>query len=104
MSETLTFLLAGTAGFLLGIFFFGGLWWTVRKGVLSPRPALWFLGSTLLRMGVAIVGFYFVGGEQWQRWLGCIIGFVAARFIVLRLTRPLIEHHSASTKEAHHAP
>ena len=37
------------AGALLGAFFFGGLWWTVQKGVTSEQPALWFLGSLLLR-------------------------------------------------------
>ena len=37
------------AGALLGVFFFGGLWWTVQKGVASERPAFWFLGSLLVR-------------------------------------------------------
>ena len=36
-------------GLVLGGVFFGGLWWTVQKGFASPRPALWFLGSLLLR-------------------------------------------------------
>ena len=39
------------AGLVLGAIFFGGLWWTVRKGLSSQQPALWFLGSMLLRMG-----------------------------------------------------
>ena len=104
MNEPLTLILAGVAGLFLGAIFFGGLWWTVRKGVSSPRPALWFLGSLLLRMGVALAGFYFVGGDQWQRLLGCLIGFVVARFLVLWLTRPPIELHHCPAKEASHAP
>ena len=52
MNETLGLALALVAGVLLGAFFFGGLWWTVRKGVSSERPALWFFGSLLLRMSV----------------------------------------------------
>ena len=40
----------GWRGGLLGTMFFGGLWWTVRTGVSSQRPALWFLGSLVLRM------------------------------------------------------
>jgi hypothetical protein len=32
MNETVILVLAGSAGVLLGVFFFGGLWWTVRKG------------------------------------------------------------------------
>ena len=49
MSDTLALALAFLAGALLGVFFFGGLWWTVQKGVASETPALWFLGSLLLR-------------------------------------------------------
>lgn len=104
MNETLTIILAGAAGLCLGAIFFGGLWWTVRKGVSSPRPALWFLGSLLLRMGVALAGFYFVGGGQWQRLLGCLIGFVVARFVVLWLTRPPVESNASIAKEVSDAP
>ena len=104
MNEPLTLILAGVAGLFLGAIFFGGLWWTVRKGVSSPRPALWFLGSLLLRMSVVLAGFYFVGGGQWQRLVGCLVGFVVARFLVLWLTRPPIQLHHSSAKEASHAP
>ena len=47
MNETLSLVLALVAGVLLGAIFFGGLWWTVRKGVSSKQPALWFFGSLL---------------------------------------------------------
>ncbi len=76
------------AGLLLGAFFFGGLWWTVIRAVSSQRPALWFFGSILLRMSITLVGFYFVGGENWKRWLLCLLGFVLARFAVTWLTGP----------------
>ena len=52
MNETLALALALAAGVLLGAIFFGGLWWTVRKGVSSEQPALWFFGSLLLRMSI----------------------------------------------------
>ena len=67
------------AGLLLGAFFFGGLWWTIIRGVSSQRPAFWFFGSMLLRMSLILAGFYFVGGENWERWLPCLLGFVLAR-------------------------
>ncbi len=51
------------AGLLLGAFFFGGLWWTVTRGVSSQRPALWFFASMLLRMSLTLAGFYFVGRD-----------------------------------------
>jgi F1F0 ATPase subunit 2 len=75
------------AGLLLGAFFFGGLWWTVIKGVSSQRPALWFFGSMLLRMNVTLAGFYFVARESWKLWLPCLLGFVLAR-VVVQLTLP----------------
>jgi len=88
MSESLILGLAGLAGAGLGLFFFGGLWWTTRRGALSSRPALWFLGSALLRMGVALAGFYFVGGNVWPRWVACLIGFIVTRLLVTRLGLP----------------
>ncbi len=104
MNETLMLVLAGVTGLVLGAVFFGGLWWTVRKGVSSPRPAVWFLGSTLLRMSIVLAGFYFVGRGHWDRMLVCLVGFVIARFIVMRFTRTPIEHVSSRAKEAIHAP
>jgi F1F0 ATPase subunit 2 len=87
MNETLTLAAAGVAGLLLGGLFFGGLWWTVRRGLTSRRPALWFLGSLVLRMGMVLAGFYWIARDQWQPLIPCLLGFVAARLIVIRLTR-----------------
>ena len=67
------------AGGLLGVFFFGGLWWTVQKGVTSESPAVWFLGSLLLRTGVILAGFYFVSQGHWSRLVACLLGFLIAR-------------------------
>ena len=101
MNETLTGALTCAAGGVLGAFFFGGLWWTVRKGLSARQPAFLFLGSSLLRTGVVLVGFYFASAQQWQRLLLCLFGFVAARFAVTWLTR-LPE--ARPSQEARHAP
>jgi F1F0 ATPase subunit 2 len=91
MSELLQPALALLAGMLLGAVFFGGLWWTVQKGLASPRPALWFLGSLLLRTGIALAGFYVVAGGDWKRLLACLAGFIAVRIIATRLARNIHE-------------
>ena len=104
MNNFLILTLALFAGILLGAIFFGGLWWTIRKGVFYKSPALWFLGSMLLRMSVVLVGFYFVGRGDWERLVTCLLGFIIARFIVMRLTRTSIEHSDSPAKEASHAP
>jgi F1F0 ATPase subunit 2 len=87
MNDFLVVILTFGAGLLLGSFFFGGLWWTVKKGMHSQRPALWFGGSLIIRLGVTLTGFYFISDKQWQRILICLIGFLIARLIITRLTR-----------------
>ena len=76
------------AGALLGGFFFGGLWWTIRKGATARYPALWFFSSALIRTGVVLAGFYFLAMGDWKRMLACLLGFVTARFVLMRL-KPL---------------
>jgi len=104
MNEFLLLMLALPAGVLLGAIFFGGLWWTVRKGISSEQPAFWFLGSLLLRMSIAVAGFYLVAGGQWQRLLLCLAGFVLARWAVSWLTRSSGAIRSRSAREARYAP
>jgi F1F0 ATPase subunit 2 len=82
MTETWSLAPALAEGVLIGVLFFGGLWWTVRKGVSSQRPSIWFFCSLLARMSIALSGFYFVGREHWDRWLLCLLGFILARLIV----------------------
>jgi F1F0 ATPase subunit 2 len=103
MNDYLTRVLAWLAGGLLGAIFFGGLWWTIRKGLSSQQPALLFLGSLLLRMSIALSGFYFVSGGHWERLLLCLLGFVMARMVVTRWTRSSGAIQTRSAEEAGHA-
>ena len=87
MNEAL--ILAGSllAGVLLGAFFFGGLWWTIRSRSPSQWSGLLFSASFLLRMTVAVTGFYVVSHGEWRKLLACLVGFLLARIAVTRLTR-----------------
>ncbi|TFH06222.1 MAG: ATP synthase subunit I [Methanosarcina sp.] len=102
MNEILSLLPTMAAGIFLGVIFFGGLWWTVQKGLSSRRPALWFLSSLLLRSSVVMAGFYFVSGFHWERLLACLFGFFIARRAVMRLTRQPDEEDQL-TKEVSNA-
>jgi F1F0 ATPase subunit 2 len=104
MNDAWALTLALAAGGALGAIFFGGLWWTVRKGITSQHPALWFFVSMLVRMSIALVGFYFVSGGHWQRLLICLAGFVMARLVVTRVTRPSGVSQNRPAQEASHAP
>jgi F1F0 ATPase subunit 2 len=95
--------LALMAGLLLGAIFFGGLWFTVQRLTTSAHPALWFMGSLLLRMGIVLPGFYFVSGGDWRRMVAALVGFVIARLAVLQLSRPA-STNALLAQESDHAP
>jgi F1F0 ATPase subunit 2 len=104
MNDLLTLASAGVAGAALGAVFFGGLWWTVRKGVASRHAAAWFLGSLMVRSGIVLAGFYVAAGDDWERLMACLLGFTLARFLVTRLAGPPLESGRAPASEAGHAP
>ena len=89
MSEAPLLLASLSIGVLLGLAFFGGLWLTINGLDRAEHPARRMLASLLLRFCVAIAGFYLLvrfGG--WQHVLAGGAGFVIARFLVMRATRP----------------
>ena len=104
MNEIQIAILAWLAGLLLGAFFFGGLWLTVRKCVSAQRPVLWLLPSLVLRMSITLAGFYFISNGHWQRLIVCLLGFVMARLVVTWLTRPSVKGQICGTMETRHAP
>jgi len=104
MIEFLPLAAACAAGLLLGAGFFGGLWWTVRRGMSAERPALWFLGSVVLRMSIVLVGFYLVSSGDWKRLLACLLGFVIARFLVTSLARTATGSQGIPARRTTHAP
>jgi F1F0 ATPase subunit 2 len=105
MSDIPALAVALFAGALLAVFFFGGLWWTVHKGISSERPALWFLGSLLLRTGMVLAGFYFVSQGNWSRLAVCLVGFLVARIILVkRLSRVPLAEQTSLKKESRVAP
>ena len=103
MNEVLTLLLVILAGFVLGILFFGGLWWTVLKVLSSSRPTLWLLGCLVLRTTVVLTGLFVVAGDDWQKLLLCLSGFIIARIIITRYTGMQKKQHILPAREADHA-
>ena len=103
MNETLNLALALTTGVVLGTIFFGGLWWTVQKGMTSKWSPLWFCGSWLLRTTITVAGFLLIARGRWQQLLVSLMGFVLARLIVMRLTRVAEKPVDASQEVCHAA-
>jgi F1F0 ATPase subunit 2 len=81
--------LAIMGGMGIGCFYFGGLWWTVRKVPHSSSPGLWLFVSFMVRTAVSLAGFYGIMGGDWQRLLAALLGFVAVRLVMVRRIRPV---------------
>ena len=84
MDEVLSLILTFLAGIGLGTFFFGGLWFTVQKGLQSKNASLIFMASLILRVAVVMLGFYYISIDDWRKILICLLGFMIARFIITR--------------------
>lgn len=87
MNDISIMALALGAGIVLGLIFYGGLWWTVTRGLTSSHAHWWFLGSFWLRLAIALGGFYIVAQGDWKNLLICFAGFILARVAVRLLTK-----------------
>lgn len=74
--------LVGGAG--IGLFHFGGLWWTVRRIGERNNPAAFLLVSQLLRTGLTVALLYLVAGAAWERLLAAVVGMLLVRRIMTR--------------------
>jgi len=86
-------------GMLLGTIFFGGLWLTIKNTATSKVPGLLFFGSFVLRIAIALFGFYYVSHGNWQRLLTCLVGFIVARFLVIHVTKSKEKQKEKNEKE-----
>ena len=105
MSDILTLALALLAGALLGVFFFGGLWWTVQKGVASEQA-----GALVPRQPAAAnrrdsgwILFCFAGSLVEARGVPCL-DFCIARVIVVKWLTRYRQEQTPWKRRASHAP
>ncbi len=103
MNESLILASDWVGGLLIGALFYGGLWWTIYKGIPSKQPAFWFAGSLLLRTSVALGCFYFIARGHWERMLACLFGFFVARLVMTQFARAT-EKQVCPAREARNAP
>lgn len=72
-------------GLGLGVFYFAGLWLTVKRLARADFSALLFSVSFLLRTGLTLAGFYLLMLGSWQRLLVALVGFIVARMLLTRI-------------------
>ena len=85
MIEPIEMILAASFGSLIAIFYFGGLWWTVRRLPVSRHPVAMYFGSLASRLTIALLGFCFlVLYCPWQLPIACLFGFIVTRFAFIQ--------------------
>ena len=80
--------MALVAGAAIAVFYFGGLWLTVRRIAVSRRPALLTLGSFIVRGAITVAAMVWIAREHWQLALVAMAGFVLVRVVVTRKLGP----------------
>lgn len=73
---------SAAGGAIIGLVFFGGLYWTLASLPRRRNPAPWALLSLVVRLAVAAGGFFFIGAGDWRRLLAGLAGFLAVRIVL----------------------
>ncbi|MBN2357648.1 ATP synthase subunit I [candidate division KSB1 bacterium] len=94
----LSYLFYFLMGSILGLFYFGALWVTIRRMAASSKPVFWVLGSFFFRLLLVLCAFILMtimGG--WQAILLALLGFMTMKFIATRELGPRrnLFHHTA---------
>jgi F1F0 ATPase subunit 2 len=76
------------AGMLTGAFYFGGLWWTVRRVIRSRSPGFLLAASFLVRSAIALTVFYVVMDKNWLRLVVCLVGLLIVRQVLTWVLGP----------------
>jgi len=95
-SYTLLLTTVFLAGGLLGLFYFGGLWLTLRRINTTAHLGLLLAVSFACRTAVLLTAFFFVMEGEWERVAACLAGFLVTRFVMVRLIRPEKTVHNPS--------
>lgn len=77
------------AGVGLGVFYYGGLWWTLKRLPAARLPALWTLTSFLVRTATVGFGFYVLMAGDGTRVLVALGGFLVSRTILVSWIGPV---------------
>lgn len=74
-------------GVVLGLVFFGGLYWSVQKLSTVKHPGLLMMASLLLRMGVLLTGLYFLMAGEIKNLLAAVAGVMLMKFVMIARVR-----------------
>jgi F1F0 ATPase subunit 2 len=70
-------------GILLGIIFFGGLYWSVNQLSKVRYPAVLMIVSILVRMGILLLGVYLLADNSIKNVLAVVVGIILVKVIMI---------------------
>jgi F1F0 ATPase subunit 2 len=85
--ETVTvarILLALIGGLVVGVAYYGGLWWTVNRVGAAERPGLLFGVSFFVRTVLALAGLFLFTALHWLLIAAYMASFIVARIYLTR--------------------
>jgi len=71
-------------GVLLGFFYFGGLWMTLKHIPRSKKPKSWLFLSFIVRISLILVGFWAIVRSNPVAFMLTFLAFFITRFILTR--------------------
>lgn len=75
-------MLSFVIGIILGIVYFGGLYFTVTKMNTVKHPSILMTVSLILRMAILIVVFYYLAKIGYKNMLFALIGVIIVRILM----------------------
>jgi F1F0 ATPase subunit 2 len=81
-------ILAFMVGMGTGTFYFGGLFWTVRRIPRSKNPTALMIASFVFRTAVAVACLFLIMGSTWQPIAVSLLGFITIRMVIVERLKP----------------
>lgn len=91
IADVVGLIMLGVAGGLLAIFYFGGLWLTVRAIPDSRRPWLLYFVSAAARLAILLTALFLLMAGDWHRMIVCMAGFVICRLVIVHSLLPSLQ-------------
>ena len=96
MDNSIVYMSGFIAGIIAGLYYFGGLWWTVQKVPTSSNPRFLLAVSFIVRLFPVVCVMYFAARNNPGVFFTLLPGFFLVRMV---MTRKI----SSLNKESAHA-
>ncbi len=77
-------------GISLGLFYFGGLWWTVARLQNVDRPVMFYMASLFVRSSITLMTLLCIFQFGVLSMLSALAGLFAVRVVLVRRSGPMV--------------